>query len=271
MDRQRSLCSPSLCVAHQFRRSDVWRRQECRRIRAGPPKVKLLSSYPELASRAGPASEPSSFSGQEQARAGLNALTPEELDKFQQLNTAYREKFGFPFILAVRRASTQTILSAFGSRLRNTRAQELAQALTQVEKIAWMRLLEVVPPEPTGFLTCHVLDTARGIPAAGVQVRLRRLDGASFDGLEGGAATKAFVTNADGRLEGPALKGPEFRAGAYEWEFEVGDYFVRAGVPTVGQPFLDVVPLRFGIDNPEEHYHVPLLCSPWSYSTYRGS
>jgi 5-hydroxyisourate hydrolase-like protein (transthyretin family) len=68
-----------------------------------------------------------------------------------------------------------------------------------------------------------------------------------------------------------ALKGEDFKAGVYEWAFYAGDYFATAGVPVSGQPFLDVIPLRFGIDNPEDHYHVPLLASPWSMSTYRGS
>ena len=82
-----------------------------------------------------------------------------------------------------------------------------------------------------------------------------------------------FVTNDDGRLEcGPALKGGiEFTVGTYEWEFYVGDYFASKGTYVSGTPFLDIVPLRFGIDNPDDHYHVPLLVSPWSYSTYRGS
>ena len=85
-----------------------------------------------------------------------------------------------------------------------------------------------------------------------------------------------YVTNDDGRLPGgrPALQGgKEFITGVYEWTFYVGDYFASKGMHsfTPGQPFLDLVPLRFGIDNPDDHYHVPLLVSPWSFSTYRGS
>jgi 5-hydroxyisourate hydrolase-like protein (transthyretin family) len=79
--------------------------------------------------------------------------------------------------------------------------------------------------------------------------------------------------NDDGRLEkGPALKGgAEFLVGVYEWQFMAGDYFASIGTYTSGTPFLDVIPLRFGIDNPDDHYHVPLLVSPWGFSTYRGS
>ena len=81
-----------------------------------------------------------------------------------------------------------------------------------------------------------------------------------------------WMTNSDGRLpNGPALEGAALVDGVYEWTFGVGDYFAIAGVPTAGTPFLKEVPIRFGIDNPEKHYHVPLLASPWSFSTYRGS
>jgi hydroxyisourate hydrolase len=83
----------------------------------------------------------------------------------------------------------------------------------------------------------------------------------------------SFVTNEDGRLDGgPALKGgKEFTVGTYQWTFFVADYFASKGTFFSGTPFLDEVPLRFGIDNPDDHYHVPLLVSPWSFSTYRGS
>lgn len=154
----------------------------------------------------------------------------------------------------------------------------MACALIQVDKIAWMRLLEKMDVyrdgKNQGFLTCHVLDTAHGCPAEGMRIRLHRQvpnsDGGNNDKkLE---FIKEFVTNEDGRLPGgPALKGEEFQVGTYEWTFFVGDYFARKGSKTAGVPFLNEVPLRFGIDDPEEHYHVPLLVSPWSYSTYRGS
>ena len=82
-----------------------------------------------------------------------------------------------------------------------------------------------------------------------------------------------FKTNDDGRLEGgPALSGGlQFTVGLYEFQFYTADYFASRGTYTSGTPFLDVIPIRFGIDNPDDHYHVPLLVSPWSFSTYRGS
>ena len=113
----------------------------------------------------------------------------------------------------------------------------------------------------------QVLDTARGCPAAGMRISLSRLNDES--GTMEFIAN--FVTNSDGRLNGPALKGADFTVGIYEWVFSVGDYFASNAVPIAGTHFLGDVPLRFGIDDPEAHYHVPLLCSPWSYSTYRGS
>ena len=230
-------------------------------------QLDLITSHPDLAGKAALAGELTAESTDEQARAGLGSLTPEEMERFTRLNGKYREKFGFPFILAVRNASKHIILGAFETRLHNSRNAELAAAIAQVHKIAWMRIRLLVRHSPRGKLTCHVLDTARGTPAAHMRVTLRRLDqtrGAWEELL-------ATHTNSDGRLDGPALAGADMRDGEYEFTFGVGEYFAIAGVPTAGTPFLREVPLRFGIDNPEAHYHVPLLCSPWSYSTYRGS
>ena len=101
-----------------------------------------------------------------------------------------------------------------------------------------------------------------------MRIELRRLSPPESAGLIG-----EYVTNSDGRLDGgPALKGGrEFLVGEYEWTFYAADYFASVGSFTSGTPFLDTIPLRFGIDNPDDHYHVPLLVSPWSFSTYRGS
>ena len=112
-------------------------------------------------------------------------------------------------------------------------------------------------------LTTHVLDTTAGRPAAGLRLQLFRLDPSS-DGRE---LLKEATTNADGRTDAPLLDEPV--AGVYEISFEVVEYFAGEGVPD--PPFLGRVPVRFGIADPSSHYHVPLLVSPWSYSTYRGS
>lgn len=116
-----------------------------------------------------------------------------------------------------------------------------------------------------GRLTTHVLDTANGIPAVGVTVELHVLDGPKR------ALVQTVRTNEDGRAPAPLLQGAAFRPGTYELAFDVGQYFKRRGTPTADPPFLSVVTLRFTIADPDGHYHVPLLASPWSYTTYRGS
>lgn len=115
-----------------------------------------------------------------------------------------------------------------------------------------------------GRLTTHVLDTATGKPAAGLSISLFRLDGDTRTHV------KTVSTNADGRCDAPLLAGPEFRAGEYELVFAAGDYLRRLGVSLPSPAFLDTVPIRFGMAE-AAHYHVPLLVSPYGYSTYRGS
>ena len=113
-------------------------------------------------------------------------------------------------------------------------------------------------------LTTHVLDTARGRPAAGVAITLAKLDGEHREVL------KTVRTNGDGRTDAPLLAEGELARGTYELLFDVGEYFAGyEGVPD--PPFLGAVPVRFGVADPAAHYHVPLIVSPWSYSTYRGS
>ena len=114
-------------------------------------------------------------------------------------------------------------------------------------------------------LSTHVLDTAHGCPAAGMKIELW-----SFDGEERTLITTA-KTNADGRTEIPLLDADEMKAGHYEIVFHVGDYFAAKSANLPKIRFLDKVPVRFGIADAGAGYHVPLLCSPWSYSTYRGS
>ncbi|MDR6230926.1 5-hydroxyisourate hydrolase [Pseudomonas sp. SORGH_AS199] len=118
---------------------------------------------------------------------------------------------------------------------------------------------------PGGYLTTHVLDTTGGCPGADIAVRLYRLDGVSRQALG------EVRTNADGRGDVPLLQGEAFTAGTYELEFAVGDYYRRRGTTLEEPAFLDTVVLRFGIADEAAHYHVPLLVSPYSYSTYRGS
>ncbi len=116
-----------------------------------------------------------------------------------------------------------------------------------------------------GFLTTHVLDTARGVPAAGLGIDLYRLEGGERRVL---ARTQ---TNADGRTDSPILPPEAFATGIYELEFHAGDYLRAAGLAAAPPFFLDLIPIRFGINDAGAHYHVPLLLSPYGYSTYRGS
>ena len=115
-----------------------------------------------------------------------------------------------------------------------------------------------------GRLTTHVLDTANGRPAAGVRVTVSRRDGERSERLA------SAETNADGRVDAPLLEGVALVPGVYEIAFHIGAYFAATGAHDP-LSFLDVVPLRFGVADPDAHYHVPLLVTPWSYSTYRGS
>lgn len=117
----------------------------------------------------------------------------------------------------------------------------------------------------SGYLTTHVLDTARGCPAEGIKIALYRVSGNAHSKI---AET---VTNDDGRTDAPILPAEAFRTGSYELVFFAGDYLRATGQVTQEVLFLDTIPLRFGMDDPGAHYHVPLLLSPYGYSTYRGS
>jgi 5-hydroxyisourate hydrolase len=114
-------------------------------------------------------------------------------------------------------------------------------------------------------LSTHVLDTMHGRPAAGMRIELAVLEGGRWTAL------KTVRTNADGRTDEPLLAGDAMRTGEFRLVFHVAEYFRARGVDLPDPPFLDRVPLRFGIADCGGHYHVPLLCTPWSYSTYRGS
>ncbi len=121
-------------------------------------------------------------------------------------------------------------------------------------------------PTMTGKLTTHVLDTANGCPAAGLAIELWAMAPNSPEKW-----LKTVTTNSDGRTDGPLLAGAALMVGVYELRFAIGPYF-RARAADLPEPlFLDVVPIQFGIADADTHYHVPLLCSPWAYSTYRGS
>ena len=117
-----------------------------------------------------------------------------------------------------------------------------------------------------GKLSTHVLDTAHGSPAAAMRIELYRIAANGRAEL-----VKRTVTNLDGRTDAPLLTGNDMHIGTYELQFHVAEYFEGRGAEQANPPFLDLIPIRFAIADPDGNYHVPLLVSPWFYSTYRGS
>ncbi len=241
-------------------------------VRAAPAdqQVALIKGHPDLAGKAARAGAMTVDSKAEQASAGLDRLSETEFAQFHRLNNAYREKFGIPFIICARRHSKDSILQQFERRLQNSAAAETETALGEIFRIAALRLdqrLEAADRlDVHGRLSTHVLDTHSGRPAAGVAIELLEL---SVSGEP--RVIARGMSNRDGRTDAPLIRERPLPIGRYELRFHVGDYFARLKARQDDPPFLDVVPVRFAIAEPEGHYHVPLLVTPWSYSTYRGS
>jgi 2-oxo-4-hydroxy-4-carboxy-5-ureidoimidazoline decarboxylase len=241
-------------------------------VRAAPAeqRLTLIRGHPDLAGKAARAGAMTAHSQAEQASAGLERLSEAEFAQFHRLNGAYREKFGIPFIICARRHGKDSILQQFERRLQNGTAEEAETALAEIFRIAALRLdqrLEAVDRlKVHGRLSTHVLDTHSGRPAVGVRVELLEL---SANGEQRVMARAA--TNRDGRTDAPLIAGQPLPIGGYELRFHVGEYFARLAARLDDPPFLDVVPVRFAVAEPEGDYHVPLLVTPWSYSTYRGS
>ena len=241
-------------------------------VRAAPPEqqLALIKGHPDLAGKAARAGTMTVDSKAEQASAGLDRLAEAEFAQFHRLNDAYREKFGMPFIICVRRHSKDSILQQFERRLQNTMSVETKTALGEIFRIAALRLDQRIEAadglEVHGRLSTHVLDTQAGRPAAGVTIELLEL---SANGEQRMIA--CATTNRDGRTDEPLIGGRPLPIGRYELRFHVADYFAGVGARQDEPPFLDVVPVRFAVAEAESHYHVPLLLTPWSYCTYRGS
>jgi len=238
---------------------------------SGPEKqLALVKAHPDLAGKAARAGELTAASTNEQMSAGLDRLSEADYARFHQLNDAYQARFGFPFIVCVRRHTKDSILRAFEQRLAHTADAELSTALGEIFRIAALRLDQAVEAEDrlkiAGRLSTHVLDTYAGRPAQGVAVDLWELS-ASADSR----FVARGVTNSDGRTDAPLIGGRPVPIGTYELRFDVGAYFQAQGVTLPEPAFLGIVPIRFQVAEPEAHYHVPLLATPWSYSTYRGS
>lgn len=231
--------------------------------------IKLLAGHPELAGVQARLGQMTKDSTREQGGLSLQTLSEAEVNRWDALNLAYRQKFGFPFILCVSRHSRTSVLKEFETRLKNDRATELRLALSEIGRITRLRMATRIVEHGmlglTGVLSTHVLDTANGRPAEGVQLQLYEVQD---DGVR--CLLVEATTDTRGRTAKPLLSGSPLRIATYELVFHVGDYFLKAGNIKGDWPFLDVIPVRFNIKDPEGNYHVPLTTTPWSYSTYRG-
>jgi 2-oxo-4-hydroxy-4-carboxy-5-ureidoimidazoline decarboxylase len=230
----------------------------------------LIGGHPDLAGKAAREGSLTADSTREQASAGLDQLSEREFAEFHRLNDAYRKKFGLPFIICVRRHGKESILREFARRLGNDSAAEHAAALGEIYRIVALRLCQrVTAPDGLpvhGRLSTHVLDTYQGRPASGVAIEFYEIAS-----VEKPRLILTTVTNSDGRTDRPLVAEQPIPIAQYELRFGIGDYFERVGTAVAEPPFLGVVPVRFAVAEPEGHYHVPLLVTPWSYSTYRGS
>jgi 2-oxo-4-hydroxy-4-carboxy-5-ureidoimidazoline decarboxylase len=241
-------------------------------VERAPEKLRLalIKAHPDLADKTRRAEGLTAESTAEQNSVGLDRLSDAEYEAFERVNNAYRAKFGFPYIVCVRRHTRDSILADFERRLPNDAATETTASIAEIGRIAALRLEQLVVSDDRlpvhGRLSTHVLDTHSGRPAAGIEVELveRSRLGASR------VVTRA-VTNADGRTDQPLIGGRPVPIGRYELCFSVGNYFRERKVELTDPPFLDDIALRFAVSDPEGHLHVPLLVTPWSYATYRGS
>ena len=233
-------------------------------------RLALIKSHPDLADKTQRAAGLTAESSAEQNSVGLDRLSDAEYEAFERVNNAYRSKFGFPYIVCVRRHTKDSILSNFEQRLPNDVATETSTSIAEICRIAALRLDQLVVSSDRlpvhGRLSTHVLDNNSGKPAAGIAVEL-----VERSALGTSRVIARAVTNADGRTDQPLIGGRPVPIGRYELIFSVGSYFKERNVPLSDPPFLDDIALRFAVSDPEGHLHVPLLVTPWSYATYRGS
>ena len=232
--------------------------------------IALIKAHPDLASKTQRAAGLTAESSAEQNSAGLDRLSDAEYQAFERVNDAYRAKFGFPYIVCVRRHTRDSILRDFERRLPNDAKAEVQSSIGEICRIAALRLDQLVTSDDKlpvhGRLSTHVLDTHSGRPAAGISVELTELSE-----LGEARVVARAITNGDGRTDQPLIGGRPVPIGRYELTFRVGAYFADRDVPMSDPPFLDRIPLHFSVSDPEGHLHVPLLVTPWSYATYRGS
>jgi 2-oxo-4-hydroxy-4-carboxy-5-ureidoimidazoline decarboxylase len=233
-------------------------------------RLALIKAHPDLADKTQRAAGLTAESDAEQNSAGLDRLSDAEYEAFERVNNAYRSKFGFPYIVCVRRHTRDSILRDFERRLPNDAKTETQTSIEEICRIAALRLDQLVTADDRlavhGRLSTHVLDTHSGKPAAGIAIELVELSDLGVSRV-----VTRTVTNSDGRTDQPLIGGRPVPIGRYELAFAVAEYFAARQVVMSDPPFLDRIPLRFSVSEPEGHLHVPLLVTPWSYATYRGS
>lgn len=229
--------------------------------------VELLRGHPELAGVQARAGAMTADSIAEQGGLSLGALGDDTAERWDRLNARYGERFGFPFILCIRRHTRASALRVFERRLRNERPAELRQALEEIGRISRLRLAARIADhgldDVAGRLSLHVLDLTRGTPARGLRVEL--------DELAGEARTRLVATTIAGP-DTPLLDGQPLRIGRYELKLHAAEYFgERSAQARSDEPFLAVVPIAFGIDEPEGRIALRVTLTPWSYAAYRGA
>jgi 2-oxo-4-hydroxy-4-carboxy-5-ureidoimidazoline decarboxylase len=233
-------------------------------------RLALIRAHPDLASKTQRAAGLTAESDAEQNSVGLDRLSDAEYEAFERVNNAYRAKFDFPYIVCVRRQTRDSILRDFERRLPNDAKVEMQTSIEEICRIAALRLDQYVISDDRlkvhGKLSTHVLDTHSGKPAAGITIELTELSE-----LGASRVVARTITNLDGRTDQPLIGGRPVPIGRYELMFSVGRYFAERRVAMSDPAFLDQIPLRFSASEPEGHLHVPLLVTPWSYATYRGS
>ena len=233
-----------------------------------PAVVAFLNNHPDLAGPAARREPLTEASAREQAIAGLDALTPEAAARLAEWNARYRARFGFPFIICVRRHTHDSIHAEFERRLAGDPVAERRAALAEIARITALRLVDRVEgpgcPKVHGQLSTRLIDAARGCPAAGVAVRL-------FVSGAGGAARAVAeaVTDAAGRTAQPLIFGRPIPIGSYELLCHLENYLERQHAPAAPQ-FLDIVPVRFRVAEPEADYHIRMLFTPSGYSVCRA-
>ncbi|WGW11745.1 2-oxo-4-hydroxy-4-carboxy-5-ureidoimidazoline decarboxylase [Saxibacter everestensis] len=227
----------------------------------------LLGEHPELARPDLNEGSLTVESAREQEGAGLAMLDGSLKGELNEIAQRYTQRHGFPGVVCVREhPNTASIIAELNRRVDRQTAKEVQTGVAEIKKIARHRIISRVSEKPggPGYLTTHVLDTAYGTPGAGMGYDV------AYVRHDRRCPVASGRTNSDGRSESALLSGADFIPGEYEIVFRVGEYFSGCAGSSGGR-YLGDVPIRVIVDEPDQHYHVPLIVSNWGYTTYRGS